>query len=106
MNGHETRRADPHEMTATAQTRSQDERAPADEAGHAAAPSGALDAVIFDMDGVVTDTAGAHADAWKRLFDEFLRERADRTGETFEPFDADAEYREYVDGKPRYDGVA
>ena len=45
-------------------------------------------AVIFDMDGVITDTASVHAEAWKRLFDEFLRERADRTAEPFVPFDA------------------
>jgi len=64
-----------------------------------------LDAVIFDMDGVVTDTASVHAAAWKRLFDEYLAERADGTGEPFSPFDADRDYRRYVDGKPRYDGV-
>ena len=64
-----------------------------------------IDAVIFDMDGVVTDTARTHAAAWKHLFDEYLRERADRSGEPFHPFDADADYLRYVDGKPRYDGV-
>jgi alpha,alpha-trehalase len=64
-----------------------------------------VDAVIFDMDGVVTDTARTHAAAWKRLFDEFLRERADRSGEPFQPFDSGADYLRYVDGKPRYDGV-
>ncbi|WP_019568312.1 trehalose-phosphatase [Thioalkalivibrio sp. ALMg13-2] len=62
-------------------------------------------AVLFDMDGVVTDTARAHAAAWKRLFDEFLEARAERFGETFEPFDADAEYRRYVDGRPRAEGI-
>ena len=69
-----------------------------------------LDAVLFDMDGVVTDTADAHAAAWKRLFDEFLQEWASEQGEphgeTIEPFDIDADYRRHVDGKPRYDGVA
>ena len=65
-----------------------------------------LEAVLFDMDGVVTDTAEAHAAAWKRLFDEYLRTRADKLGHTFHPFDADGDYRTYVDGKPRYDGVA
>ena len=62
-------------------------------------------AVIFDMDGVITDTASVHAEAWKRLFDEYLRERADRTAEPFVPFDADEDYRRYVDGKGRFDGV-
>ena len=57
------------------------------------------------MDGVVTDTAQAHATAWKRLFDEFLRARSETLGEAFVPFDARTEYRRYVDGKPRYDGV-
>src|SRR5919198_654411 len=60
---------------------------------------GRIDAVVFDMDGVVTDTASVHAAAWKRLFDEVLAQRGQP------PFDADAEYRRYVDGKPRYDGV-
>ena len=64
-----------------------------------------LEAVIFDMDGVVTDTASMHAAAWKRLFDAFLEERSRRPGEPFLPFDIHADYREYVDGKPRSDGV-
>jgi trehalose-phosphatase len=63
-----------------------------------------IHAVIFDVDGVVTDTASVHAAAWKRLFDDYLRERADRTGEPFVPFDAE-DYRRFVDGKPRFDGV-
>ena len=63
-----------------------------------------IGAVIFDMDGVVTDTAVVHAAAWKRLFDEFLRSRAG-SRDAFEPFDVDADYLRYVDGKPRYDGV-
>lgn len=62
----------------------------------------AFDAVLFDLDGVLTDTAAAHAAAWKRTFDAFLAERAVRTGER--PFD-DEDYRRYVDGRPRYDGV-
>jgi beta-phosphoglucomutase-like phosphatase (HAD superfamily) len=65
----------------------------------------AIDAVLFDVDGVVTDTAKALAAAWKRLFDAYLRQRADARGETFQPFDADRDYRAYVDGKPRFDGV-
>jgi alpha,alpha-trehalase len=63
-----------------------------------------LDAVIFDMDGVVTDTATVHARAWARLFDGYLRERARRNGEPFRPFGS-ADYRRFVDGRPRYDGV-
>jgi beta-phosphoglucomutase family hydrolase len=64
-----------------------------------------FDAVIFDLDGVVTRTATVHAAAWKRLFDEYLEERTAREGKPFRPFDADSDYRRYVDGKPRYDGV-
>ena len=64
-----------------------------------------LDAVIFDMDGVVTDTASLHAASWKQLFDEYLQERARREGEPFVEFDADHEYCAMVDGKPRHDGV-
>jgi hypothetical protein len=60
----------------------------------------AIAAVLFDMDGVVTQTAQAHAVAWKRLFDDFLKSRADERGEAFEPFDIERDYREYVDGKP------
>lgn len=66
---------------------------------------GELDAVIFDMDGVVTETATVHAAAWKRLFDEYLAERTRRTGEAFDPFDERSDYERYVDGKNRYDGV-
>src|SRR5687768_10924724 len=57
------------------------------------------------MDGVVTDTASVHAAAWKRLFDEYLAETTARAGRRFRPFDIDRDYRQYVDGKPRYDGV-
>jgi beta-phosphoglucomutase family hydrolase len=64
------------------------------------------DAVLFDLDGVLTKTATVHAAAWKKLFDGFLQQRAANTGEAFIPFDIDADYRRYVDGKPRYDGVA
>jgi beta-phosphoglucomutase family hydrolase len=62
-------------------------------------------ACLFDLDGVLTQTAKVHAAAWKQMFDGFLRERAHRTGEAFVPFDAIRDYDEYVDGKPRYDGV-
>lgn len=64
-----------------------------------------LDGVIFDLDGVVTDSAMIHAVAWKGLFDFYLNERALRGGERFRPFRLKADYREFVDGKPRYDGV-
>jgi beta-phosphoglucomutase family hydrolase len=62
-------------------------------------------ACLFDLDGVLTQTARVHAAAWKEMFDAFLRERAARTAEPFVPFDAVADYTRYVDGKPRYDGV-
>jgi beta-phosphoglucomutase-like phosphatase (HAD superfamily) len=62
-------------------------------------------ACLFDLDGVLTRTAKVHAAAWKEMFDGYLRERAARTGEEFVPFDPAADYAEYVDGKPRYDGV-
>ena len=60
-----------------------------------------LETVLFDVDGVVTDTAAAHAVAWKELFDDYLAGR----NADFRPFDPDSDYRTYVDGKPRYDGV-
>jgi len=63
------------------------------------------DAVLFDLDGVVTDTAGIHAACWKQMFDEYLQKRASDKGETFRPFDLTTDYRLYVDGKPRFDGV-
>jgi beta-phosphoglucomutase family hydrolase len=62
-------------------------------------------ACLFDLDGVLTQTAKVHAAAWKEMFDDYLRERATRSGERFEPFDPVRDYDEYVDGKPRYDGV-
>lgn len=65
-----------------------------------------FDAAIFDLDGVITRTARVHAAAWKRLFDDFLRARADRMAVPFQPFDVDTDYPRYVDGKPRFDGVA
>ena len=63
------------------------------------------EAVLLDMDGVVTDTASIHASCWKIMFDEFLEKRATRNAEQFRSFDVDADYRLYVDGKPRYQGV-
>ncbi len=64
-----------------------------------------FDAVLFDLDGVLTATAKVHATSWKRMFDEFLQKRAARTGEPFRAFDIATDYTRYVDGKPRYDGV-
>ena len=63
------------------------------------------DAVLLDLDGVITDTASLHAACWKQIFDEYLRKRATQRGEAFRPFDLATDYRLYVDGKPRFDGV-
>jgi beta-phosphoglucomutase family hydrolase len=60
---------------------------------------------LFDLDGVLTKTAAVHAAAWKEMFDEFLRRRAEQTGQPLVPFDIHADYDRYVDGKPRADGV-
>lgn len=62
-------------------------------------------ACLFDLDGVLTPTARLHNAAWREMFNDFLREWADRTGQPFVPFDPDADYRQYVDGRPRADGV-
>src|SRR5919199_4041160 len=62
-------------------------------------------ACLFDLDGVLTRTAKVHAAAWKEMFDGYLRGRAARREEEFVPFDPVADYAQYVDGKPRYDGV-
>ena len=63
------------------------------------------DAVLLDLDGVITDTASVHAACWKQMFDEYLQKRATQRGEVFRPIDIATDYRLYVDGKPRYDGV-
>jgi len=68
-------------------------------------PREGFDAVLFDMDGVLTATAEVHAQAWKRTFDAYLAERAERSGEPFRPFEISTDYLLYVDGKPRLDGV-
>lgn len=60
---------------------------------------------MFDLDGVLTDTAAVHAAAWKEMFDEFLHAYAQEQGIPFVPFDARQEYDAYVDGKPRANGV-
>jgi len=59
----------------------------------------AIRACLFDLDGVLTPTAAVHAAAWKEVFDDFLRHRAQRTGELFVPFDPVADYDEYVAGR-------
>src|SRR6478735_9131281 len=64
-----------------------------------------FDAVLLDLDGVITDTASVHAVCWKQMFDEYLQKRAMERGEIFRPFDVASDYRLYVDGKPRFDGV-
>jgi beta-phosphoglucomutase family hydrolase len=60
--------------------------------------------LLFDLDGVLTQTMKVHQAAWKQMFDAYLKERADRTGEPFEEFTRN-DYEAYVDGKPRFDGV-
>ena len=67
-------------------------------------PNG-ITACLFDLDGVLTQTAKVHAKAWKQMFDAYLRERADRDGEPFHEFALPDDYDTYVDGKPRSDGV-
>ena len=64
-----------------------------------------FEALLFDLDGVITRTASLHSRAWKQLFDEFLALRAAQTGTSFVPFDVETDYRRYVDGKPRVAGV-
>ena len=62
-------------------------------------------ACLFDLDGVLTRTAVVHAAAWKEMFDEFLRGQAEERGEPFVAFSIPADYEQYVDGKPRADGI-
>jgi beta-phosphoglucomutase family hydrolase len=64
-----------------------------------------IQACLFDLDGVLTKTAKVHAAAWKEMFDEYLRRRAEEVGGEFVPFDAHDDYDEFVDGLPRPDGV-
>ena len=64
-----------------------------------------IKACLFDLDGVLTDTASVHRTAWKKMFDAYLGARAERTEEQFVPFDIGADYQTYVDGKKREDGV-
>ena len=62
-------------------------------------------ACLFDLDGVLTETATVHAAAWQEMFDAYLQARAERLGVAFVPFDVIQDYDEYVDGKPRADGT-
>lgn len=64
-----------------------------------------FEAVIFDLDGVVTKTARIHAAVWKKLFDEYFKEREARAAGKFQSFDIGTDYPRYLDGKPRYEGV-
>ncbi len=64
-----------------------------------------FDAVLFDLDGVITDTAKVHAVCWKRLFDGFLQKHAEEKKMAYQPFDIEKDYTNYVDGKLRYEGV-
>ncbi|MGI0070672.1 MAG: HAD family hydrolase [Thermoplasmata archaeon] len=66
---------------------------------------GSVRACLFDLDGVLTRTAELHAAAWKQMFDDFLRGRAAQAGTLFVPFDLKTDYDNYLDGKPRSDGV-
>ena len=63
------------------------------------------DAVLFDLDGVLTLTMKIHALCWKRMFDAYLQERAEQPGQVFWPFEIADDYKPFVDGKLRYDGV-
>jgi beta-phosphoglucomutase family hydrolase len=85
-------------------------KSPSDSAPAAAKASGRLnlsdfEAILSDLDGVITKTARLHAAAWKRLFDDYLGRLAGQTGATFKPFDLEEDYRLHLDGKPRHDGV-
>jgi beta-phosphoglucomutase family hydrolase len=64
-----------------------------------------ITACLFDLDGVLTQTAKVHAKAWKQMFDEFLRDWYERAGQPYREFELPADYEKYVDGKPRRDGV-
>lgn len=64
-----------------------------------------FDAVLFDLDGVITATAKVHATCWKKMFDDYLRKRATEKNEPYVPFEIETDYKLYVDGKPRFEGV-
>ena len=64
-----------------------------------------FDAVLFDLDGVLTSTATIHSKCWKTMFDEFLIRRAEKRESRFDRSTSTRDYKQYVDGKPRYEGV-
>jgi beta-phosphoglucomutase-like phosphatase (HAD superfamily) len=66
---------------------------------------GRYQAILFDMDGVITNTASIHAACWKTMFDEYLQKRARQRAESFHAFEVATDYKFYADGKPRYLGV-
>ncbi|WP_024440350.1 beta-phosphoglucomutase family hydrolase [Mycobacterium sp. UM_WGJ] len=76
-----------------------------EEGGHVLGLPETVRACLFDLDGVLTDTASVHTRAWKTMFDTYLSARAERTGEPFVPFDPEGDYRRFVDGRKRDDGV-
>ena len=65
----------------------------------------AFDVVLFDLDGVITQTAKVHVATWEAMFNDYLKHMADLSGEPYRPFDPDSDYRRYVNGRPRYEGV-
>lgn len=75
------------------------------ESGYVPALPNGITACLFDLDGVLTETAKVHAAAWKEMFDAFLRDRSRQTGEPFRPFEIATDYVEFVDGRLRQDGV-
>lgn len=64
-----------------------------------------IKALILDLDGVITQTAKVHAQAWKRMFDDYLAKRGEQEGRQYRPLDIATDYRQHIDGIPRYDGV-
>lgn len=79
--------------------------APTPVTNHALGLPDSIEACIFDLDGVLTDSGLLHAWAWSQTFDPLLLQLAERTGWQFIPFDRDADYRDYVDGRPRLQGI-
>jgi beta-phosphoglucomutase family hydrolase len=72
---------------------------------HKSITPGQFDAVLFDLDGVLTSTARIHSSCWKTMFDDFLSRRSAEGKEPFQPFDIETDYKLYLDGKLRYEGV-
>lgn len=62
-------------------------------------------ALILDLDGVITQTAHVHAQAWKKMFDVYLLQRGEKEGRVYKPLEIATDYRQHIDGIPRYDGV-